>query len=430
MARIVILGGGLAGLSVAYHLKKAYQLFEKEKRAGGLCRSHQINGFTFDYTGHLLHFRSSYAKGLVLHLLGENIKSHRRRAWIFSKKVFTHYPFQANTYGLPAEVIAECLLGFIEASKKDTSSKPAAENFKEWILDQFGTGIAKHFMVPYNLKLWTIPLEEMSLEWLNPFIPRPNITEVIKGALIERHSNLGYNVQFYYPNQGGIESLIQAFLSNLSSIFTSYEAEKVDLSASSIYFKNGKKVDYERLVSTIPLPELIKISQPIPDEIKQAAAKLRYCSVYNLNLGLKGKRHKDKHWIYFPEKQFIFYRVGFTSSFCPKTAPAGHSSIYIEVSHSSARPLDRKGIKEKIRVDLIKAGIINNPSDIVVELPLDIKYAYVIYDHQLKERVEAIQCFLRSKGIFTSGRFGSWSYKTMEDVILDGKEVAQLINET
>jgi protoporphyrinogen oxidase len=426
VAEIIILGGGLAGLSAAYHLKKGYRLFEKEERTGGLCRSHQVKGFTFDYTGHLLHFRSSYAKDLVCRLLGNNIKAHRRKAWIFSKKVFTRYPFQANTYGLPAEVIVECLLGFIETIKK-SPSLPAANNFKEWILQQFGSGIAHHFMLPYNRKLWTIPLEEISLDWLKPFIPRPGIAEVIKGALTAQHSSLGYNVKFYYPKQGGIESLIKAITSGLPDIFTNHEAKKIDIAERRIYFNNGEKVQYATLVSTIPLPELIAISSPVPDNVKRAAAGLKYCSVYNLNLGLKGKRHRDKHWIYYPEKEIAFYRVGFSSSFCPKTAPSGHSCIYTEVSYSSAKSIDKEKIKERIISDLIKVGVINFSSDILTELPLDIKYGYVIFDQERKKRVETIKSFLDSQNIFTLGRFGSWSYQTMEDAILDGKNVAEVI---
>jgi protoporphyrinogen oxidase len=426
VAEIIILGGGLAGLSAAYHLKKGYRLFEKEERAGGLCRSNQVKGFTFDYTGHLLHFRSSYAKDLVCRLLGNNIKEHRRKAWIFSKKVFTRYPFQANTYGLPAEVIAECLLGFIETIKK-SPSLPAANNFKEWIHQQFGSGIAHHFMIPYNLKLWTIPLEEISLDWLKPFIPRPSIAEVIKGALTPQHSSLGYNVKFSYPKQGGIESLIKAITSGLPDIFTNHEAKKIDIAERRIYFDNGEKVPYATLVSTIPLPELIAISSPVPDNVKRAAAGLKYCSVYNLNLGLKGRRHRDKHWIYYPEKEIAFYRVGFSSSFCPKTAPPACSCIYTEVSYSSAKSIDKGKIKERIISDLIKVGIINYSSDILTELPLDIKYGYVIFDQERKKRVETIKSFLDSQNIFTLGRFGSWSYQTIEDAILDGKNVAEVI---
>ena len=426
MGRIVILGGGLAGLSVAFHLKKGYLLFEKEDRAGGLCRSHQVKGFTFDYTGHLLHFRSSYVKDLAFRLLGENIKSHRRRAWIFSHNVFTRYPFQANTFGLPPEVIKECLLGFLE-SRRSRSSEASVKNFHQWILKQFGSGIARHFMLPYNRKLWTIPLEEISLDWLNPFVPRPTVAEVIKGALIDQQSNLGYNAQFYYPKYGGIESLVQAFLANLSPIYTGYDANKIDLNKKEVYFGNGEKAGYEILVSTLPLPELIKICQPVPVEVKEAASKLKFCSVYNLNLGIRGRRHRNKHWVYFPEEDFSVYRVGLNTSFCPQLAPSGQSSIYTEVSYSASKPLDREGIDEKIKADLLRVGVIDHPSDITVKLPLDIKYAYVIYDHQRQKRVDITQSFLQANQIYSLGRFGSWSYLTMEDVILEGRKVAHLI---
>ena len=65
---VVILGAGLAGLSAAYHAKKRgmpHLLFEREGRVGGLVRSERVNGFTFDYTGHLLHMKEERTKQLA-----------------------------------------------------------------------------------------------------------------------------------------------------------------------------------------------------------------------------------------------------------------------------------------------------------------------------------------------------------------------------
>src|SRR2546425_10315410 len=105
-APIVILGGGLTGLSAAYHLRPLRALVpEREREAGGLARTRVEAGFTFDCTGHLLHLRDPEIKGLVDRILPGAFATHERRALIHSKGVLTAYPFQANLHGLPAAVV-------------------------------------------------------------------------------------------------------------------------------------------------------------------------------------------------------------------------------------------------------------------------------------------------------------------------------------
>lgn len=134
--RILILGAGLAGLSTAWHLQKKgidCQIFERESEIGGLCRSKKIDGFTFDYCGHLLHFKHRYAFNLIKNLLGSNLIEHKRSAWIYSSGVYTPYPFQANLHGLPADIAKECLLGFIKAAAprhSERSPKGVAKKLK------------------------------------------------------------------------------------------------------------------------------------------------------------------------------------------------------------------------------------------------------------------------------------------------------------
>ncbi|HWP34935.1 MAG TPA: FAD-dependent oxidoreductase, partial [Thermodesulfobacteriota bacterium] len=128
---VVILGAGLTGLSTAYHLETRagappYRLIERESDPGGLARSVDADGFVFDFTGHLLHLRDEAVKALVARLLPEGLERHARRAFIFSKGVLTPYPFQANTYGLPPEVIQECLEGFIETLIEEARYRGAA----------------------------------------------------------------------------------------------------------------------------------------------------------------------------------------------------------------------------------------------------------------------------------------------------------------
>jgi protoporphyrinogen oxidase len=165
---VLILGGGLAGLSTAHHLGEAgvrsRLVVEAKPRVGGTAGSETHGGFTFDYTGHLLHLHDAYGQAFILDLLKENVAAHERRAWIYSRGVHTRYPFQANTRGLPRAVVADCVAGLLETVHRPRALGPSPD-FLSWSRATFGDGITRHFMKPYNEKLWQTPLSRMTTEW-------------------------------------------------------------------------------------------------------------------------------------------------------------------------------------------------------------------------------------------------------------------------
>src|SRR5688572_5544996 len=219
MDRVVILGGGLAGLSTAHFLTQPWQLIEKSDRVGGLIKTEVIEGCYFDPTGHWLHLRDPEIRELVSRLwLPDQMVSIQRKAAVFSRGVFTRFPYQVNTHGLPAEVVAENLIGYVEAvygEKGRALREREPRNFSEFILRYMGEGFAKNFMVPYNKKLWTVDPSELSAEWVGRFVPRPSLKEVVDGALGVGSDALGYNASFLYPREGGIEALARAMLAGL-----------------------------------------------------------------------------------------------------------------------------------------------------------------------------------------------------------------------
>ncbi len=430
----VVLGGGLAGLSTLWHLQQSghtdCHLFEKESRVGGLTRSEQLNGFTFDYTGHLLHFKNEVVKQLVSGLLDGNLNSVTRNSWIFSKGVYTRYPFQTNLYGLPPEVIKECILGFVKARSSHALGAAHDEtepmSFTTWIDTTLGPGIARHFMTPYNEKLWTVPLDELTCEWMGRFVPSTSLEQILDGALADQSSNAGYNATFSYPLRGGIEALPQAFAASLTNIHAGCELARLDLSNRQLHFRNGQSARFHRLVTTIPLPALLRAVSDVPEPVREAAQKLRFTSVCNVNLGV-GRNISDKHWIYFPEPEYCFYRIGFSHNFSPNQAPPGCSAIYAEVGYSDWKPLHRSGLVERIKTDLMKAGILKPSDRVLAELCLDIPCAYVIYDRHHRRCSNLVRTFLRENGIFTIGRYGAWEYSGMEDAIWQGRLAAEEI---
>jgi len=425
--RIIIVGAGLSGLSAAWHLRKQGLepvIFEKEPEAGGLCRSKKVGGFTFDTDGHLLHFKHPYAFELVRGLLNGNLKEHRKNSWIYSYGRYTRSPFQANLYGLPPAVIKECLVEFIRSSADGYAKQHT--NFLDWINHKFGKGIARHFMLPYNTKFWTVHPRDMNCLWLDGFIPTPSLRRVIEGTVHESKKPLGYNAHFWYPKKGGIGQLALGLARHIKHIFTDTRVIKIEPHKKEITLSSGRRERYDYLISTAPLPELPLMMSDIPREMLVSFGQLKWNSIYNINLGFAKPDGSGRHWIYFPEKNFSFFRVGFYHTFSPSLVPADLSSLYAEVSYSKGRPLDKAGILSRVEDDLRAVGILGDRDQIYCRQVNDIDYGYPIYDKHYEQARAAIMQYLHARDIFPCGRYGSWGYFSMEGAIMDGKRVAEL----
>jgi protoporphyrinogen oxidase len=431
----VVIGAGLTGLSAAWHLGKNTLVLEREETPGGLCRSVDVDGFTFDLTGHLLHLRRPEIRELVSGLLPEDAFNRiDRRAFIHSRGVFTPYPFQVNTHGLPAEVIAECLTGFVEACKNGDLTPERAQDlsFHDWTLSTFGAGVARHFMFPYNRKLWLTELSEMTCEWVSWAVPRPSVSDVIEGALGISRRAFGYNPSFLYPRRGGIGILPAALAARVPRVRYGVEVVRIDAARRTVAFRSRdggrvEEIPYTALVSTIPLPRLLAITTGLPPGITSIASRLRHVAVVNVNFGVARAPLTDMHWIYFPEPEFVFYRCGFPTSFTAEAAPPGCSSIYMEVSHRPDEPFDEDDLAARCRDGLVRCGILRADDRIVARKTFYISPAYVIYDRFRRDRLPAALAALASLGIHSAGRYGAWYYNSMEDSLAEGKETAAAI---
>ncbi len=425
--KIIILGGGLSGLSAAWHLQKKKRnclVFEKESEVGGLCRSKNIKGFIFDYDGHLLHFRHKDSFNFIHQVVGRNLVRHDRNASIYAFSKYLRFPFQANLYGLPPRVVKECLFDFIQTQRRDPRAEKNHLNFSSWIHKTFGKGIARHFMVPYNRKFWTVEPKHLTCEWLDGFVPVPSLSQVIEGTIEESRRQFGYNARFWYPKKGGIQEVARAFASSLKGIYASHRVVKIDMKNKQVHFSHKLRQKYDILIFSLPLPELLHLAQELPPSVVEALKGLEYTSIFNLNLGIGRPRLSDKHWVYFPDKKFIFFRVGFPVNFAPQAAPEGTSSLYVEVAYSQKKPIDKKTICDDIRRDLIRAGILDASDKILAQDLNDIQYGYIIYDQNRRRSLARIRDFLGDNDIYGLGRYGTWSYMSMEDCLLDGKRVA------
>jgi protoporphyrinogen oxidase len=436
LKRIAILGAGLTGLSAAYHLRNHYDMVGQECEAGGLCRTMKRNGFLFDYTGHLLHLRHEYTAQLVQRLLPQQYSQHSRKATIFLQEHTVNYPFQANIHSLPPEMIKECLLGFIETlpaspSSDNTPLSSQPVSFHDWALCTFGAGVARYFMFPYNRKLWRIPLRELAADWVSWSIPKPTLDEFLNGALGIKNRQFGYNQTFLYPKTGGVDQLPRAFLKHLPPDRIHYGKKMVALDAKErcLYFEDDSTYQYDTLISTIPLKQLVAMIHDVPEPVARANRQLRYISVYDLNIGVNRPNISDAHWTYFPEPEFPFYRVGFPTNFSDHAAPRGCSSIYVEVSVLPDQDLPEHMLREKVSDGLRRCGILRESDEILVNDVVRIECAYVLHDLNRSQALRTIFPYLRQHGLYSIGRYGAWEYSAMEDAILAGKQIAESVSQ-
>lgn len=436
----LIVGAGPTGLAAAYHLGADSLLVERESNVGGWCRSVVENGFTFDHAGHIMFSNDPYVLKLYQTLLGNNVHWQNREAWIYSKDVYTRYPFQGSLYGLPPHVLKECIVGAIEARfgslKSDVLNKPVRAkppaNFEEFIYKVWGAGVARHFAIPYNRKLWTVPLDTMETSWLGGRVPLPDLDQMIEGALEPTPAPMGPNARFGYPLRGGFQALMNGFLPLLRGrLMLNTSVTSVSPRHGTAVLGDGRKVRYDSLISTMPLPALVAAcGDEAPAEVHAAARALRYVSVRCVNLGVARENLTDKHWIYYPEDA-VFHRIFVQGNASPHCNAPGGFGITCEITYAPSKPLPADGAEliERVRQDCIRVGILREDDQIIAANQVDMPCAYVVYDHARQANVELIRNWLAPYGIVLAGRYSEWEYYNSDHAFIAGKRAAEAVLE-
>lgn len=485
-ADCLILGAGPTGLSAAYHYGAGSLLVEANDTVGGWCRSIEDGGYTFDYAGHIMFSKDPYVLGLYTTLLGDNLHWQDREAWVYSKGVHTRYPFQGALYGLPTDVLKECIVGAIEArfgpiGGAANSAPPAApakpvatpvqaqdapyrasdccadgvapvdtrsgdvkdhaassavsalgdghapRNFEAFIHQVWGAGVAKHFAIPYNLKLWTVPLQEMETSWLGGRVPMPDLDEMIDGALRPVSKPVGPNARFGYPLRGGFQALMDGFLPLLAGdLRLGTRMVGLKPSTRTATFDDGRSVRYDTLISTLPLPDLVRmLGDEAPAHVRRAAAGLRHVSVRCVNLGIARAGVTDKHWIYYPEET-LFHRIFVQGNASPHNNPDGGFGLTCEITYSPTKPLPLEGdaLIQRCIDDCRAVGMLRDDDVVSVSNEVDMPYAYVVYDHARAENVQRIRDWLSAHGIVLAGRYSEWEYYNSDHAFVAGKRAA------
>ena len=277
--RIIIIGAGPTGLGAAHRLAERghtdFALYEQCPYFGGLATSfHDEKGFTWDFAVHVAHSHYHYFDDLMDKLLPDGFYTHTRMSWVWQYGNFIPYPFQNNVRHLPPEAVYECVQGILKNEQEPPSEPPVS--FGDWIEQVFGSGIGKHFMVPYNEKIWSTPVNQMGHTWTGDRVPKVDLERIIKNIILEQDDvNWGPNATFQFPKTGGTGAIWKKMGEALpqENIHLSTKITAIDPVAKTITLEDGRTDHYEHLISTMPIPTLTQLTGL--SDIGALAAKLR-----------------------------------------------------------------------------------------------------------------------------------------------------------
>jgi len=424
--KIAILGGGLCGLELGRCLKETGQdftIFEKENQIGGLCRTIKTGDYFWDLGIHAIYSRDletlNYLRSLPLDYQksDRNVKIFHRGK--HSRDFIINYPFEMGIKELPLVDRLECIAGYLAVK---TRKAKANENLQDWIDHQLGAGIAKHFMIPYNRKIWDCDLQKISNRLVNVKIEPAPVMEFILTALGKNTVGRAYQAKFIYPKMG-IQALCDFTARDIqTNIRRNADVDKLTPIGKkwSIILKNGETQEADYLISTIPLVELLK-KLPFNDlPLKQDV--FRWNNTFFIMIGLqKGcpiHLIKDCHWVFFKEDE-IFYRLTLMHNLSSGFPPAIVAEITRKGAIVNKSPEE---IREQVVRDLVRRNIIESESHVTATDIRLIEYTYPIPTEGLEQEKQRLAQLLRAHNIFLLGRNGNWDYINMDGVIRKVKD--------
>lgn len=405
----LIIGAGISGISYANFTKNDFLILEKENEPGGYCRTIKRNGFVWDYSGHFFHFQHPEIEEYVCkNIAPASLLKVEKHTQILYGGKYIDFPFQKNIHQLEKEEFIDCLYDLFAVKRHDYTT------FKDMIYANLGKSIAEKFLVPYNEKLYACDLDNLDMDAMGRFFPKAEREDIILNFRDE--NNLSYNSHFTYPRGGAVE-YVHSLLANIDNtkLHLGEELLRVDVSRK-VALTNKRELRYDRLISTLPFPVLLqKCGMDYPTD----AFSCNKVLVFNLGFDRKGADRKN-NWVYVPDRDVIFYRVGYYDNILG----SDRMSLYVEIGFPENEDLGKEGLYlERVMDDLRKLGIVTDQELIDYEAVL-MNPAYV---HINRKGMDAVTCYkqqLALQDIYSIGRYGSWTYCSIEDNILEARELA------
>jgi protoporphyrinogen oxidase len=414
--RTLIVGAGATGLATAAALSdrgdEDYLVLEADGEVGGWCKTVKKDGFVWDYSGHFFHFkRPEIERWLRDRMPGQRIRVVDKKSFIAFKGTWVDFPFQKNIHQLPQADFIECLYDLYFARSSDVKrDTPAPEgNFLEMLHARFGKGICERFLVPYNEKLYACDLSTLDKDAMGRFFPHADLTDIVRN--MKHAENASYNATFTYPEGGAIE-YVKALLSAVrpEGVSLGERLVAVDL-ARKVARTSRREIRFERLVSSAPFDRFAAICGVDHDPSTWA-----YNKVLVFNLGFDRKGQRGVHWCYYPSRDTVFYRVGWYDNIFD----TDRMSLYVEIGFPKDAVIDVGAMRERVLDDLERERVVSGQR-LVAEHSVVLDPAYVHITRRSLAEHERLSGILRERGVWSIGRYGGWTYCSIEDNIVEAR---------
>jgi len=419
--RTLIVGAGVTGLAAAAALSESgdenYLIVEADSEIGGYCKTVIKDGFTWDYSGHFFHFKHPEIESwLRARMPGQRIRDVEKRSFVDVGRHIVDFPFQKNIHQLPQAAFIDCLHDLVMAQSSDASRADANanESFKTMLYARFGKSIAEMFLIPYNEKLYATDLGTLDKDAMGRFFPHANLKEIVANMKVA--NNATYNASFTYPEGGAIQ-YIYALASAVRSdaIRLREPVLRIDL-ANKVAVTPTGEIRFERLVSSAPFPRLLDLAGVLYNRQIFSWNKVL---VFNLGFDRKGKT--GVHWMYYPDKDVSFYRVGFYDNIFD----SDRLSVYVELGFAKDAPVDVEAMRARVLADLRRVNVVDDTHCLVAEHTVVMDPAYVHITKESMAEHGRLSAELQRHHVYSAGRYGSWTYCSIEDNIVEARELVR-----
>lgn len=384
--KYLILGAGPAGLTFANRLRQtgenSYLVLEKEKEAGGLCRSVDVDGSPFDIGGgHFLDVRRPHVNEFLFEFMPENEWDiFTRDSRIVLNGYEVGHPIEANIWQMKLEDQVTYLKSIATAGCNQEKQMP--QDFVDWIYWKLGDKIAENYMIPYNQKMFNKELNELGTYWLEK-LPNVSFEETLLSCLTKQaYGTQPGHAQFYYPKNFGYGELWKRMAKAIgANIEYNSDISGIDFDSNKVFLTDGRTYQADVIITTIPWLDMIDL-RGMPEEIIQDVHKLKYSSVETRYY--EETIDTNAQWIYYPDNTLAYHRILVRSNFC-----SGSRGYWTEINSQ--------------RVDMI-------PTEDRDRFNYMNQYAYPLNTIEKPSIMKNLLAWAETKAVYGLGRWGEWQH--------------------
>jgi protoporphyrinogen oxidase len=425
METVTVLGGGMAGIAVSYHVgHDECVIYEADSHYGGHIYSSIENGFVWDDGPHVSFTKSEYVRQTWADAVGGEFEEVPAAVTNYYQGHWIDHPAQSNLYQVPEPLRSQCVESFLKARQTPETDRP--KNYQEWIDRAFGEVFAEKFPAAYTRKYWTTEPINLGTDWIGKRVYYPKVEDVVQGAKGPLGRDTYWVGLWRYPSEGGFYAYVKKFV-NGARIQYRKKLIRIDFGKRLMAFDDGTQASYNTLVSTLALPTLIGCAEDAPGEVREAAALLCATRLYLVRLAVNHKSVRKEPWLYIYDEDKLSTRVSIQENFAPSNAPPGKTALSVEVCGSDYTPLpkDVDATARAVQQEMIDMGLIDNDAAVISRSVKYCPWGQIVYDHNRRPALDVINAYLDRVGVVRAGRYSQWGYMMTHDCWLRGRKVAE-----